>query len=683
MAEFAELRYSTDFQCERNNKEHRTDVITTKQLIVRRGQAFHITLQVDRNDYITDQANMIFSVETGPKPSESSGTKVLFELWTINPMQWSGRLVSTTGTTLDLTIFPSPSARIGRHTLNLLRCRGSQVMKVKLGEFILLFNPWCREDEVFLDNEEQRQEYVMNEDGIIFNGSCHQIESRHWYFGQFEEKVVDICLQVLDQSNKCKKNPSKDYERRNDPVYISRVVTAMVNCADDKGILAGRWNEPYDGGVLPWAWNGSVPILHRWHKGGCQPVRYGQCWVFAAVACTVLRCLGIPARVVTNFNSAHDTNSNLIIDQVIGECGIESGDSVWNFHVWIEGWMERNDLKFGYNGWQVLDPTPQEKSEGIYCCGPAPLHAIKGGALDMRYDVPFVFAEVNADVVTWICYKDGKKVKKCVETQHVGKLISTKSCGRNDREDITNKYKFPEGSQKEREVYNEAKFRNNLEPIQEDKLIVKIKADESINYGSDIHALAQLTNNSSETMNCRLIINAQILKYTGQPVDPTVPMSMNEVVIKGHEVKSVSLKVPFSDISKYLKNHQMIKLTALSVDTRTNENSLAMKDICVIKPSIAIKILGSAIVNHEMSAEINFRNPLSEPLFNCVLSVEGIELIDGIEQMRIKEIKANQEVQIMVKFIPKKPGLRKLMVDFDCHRITDVKGFQNISVKYI
>lgn len=37
-----------------------------------------------------------------------------------------------------------------------------------------------------------------------------------------------------------------------------------------------------------------------------------------------------------------------------------------NFHVWVEGWMRRLDLGGDgkFDGWQVLDPTPQERSDG-------------------------------------------------------------------------------------------------------------------------------------------------------------------------------------------------------------------------------------------------------------------------------------------------------------------------------
>lgn len=47
---------------------------------------------------------------------------------------------------------------------------------------------------------------------------------------------------------------------------------------------------------------------------------------------TVMRCLGIPSRVVTNYNSAHDTNANLTIDRYINERGEQerqSWDKIW------------------------------------------------------------------------------------------------------------------------------------------------------------------------------------------------------------------------------------------------------------------------------------------------------------------------------------------------------------------
>ncbi len=77
------------------------------------------------------------------------------------------------------------------------------------------------------------------------------------------------------------------------------------------------------------------------------------------------------------------------------------------YHVWVEGWMTRPDLTphgdptpgastppgdptpgdstspgastppGAYDGWQVLDPTPQDKQSGRYRIGPVPVLAVK------------------------------------------------------------------------------------------------------------------------------------------------------------------------------------------------------------------------------------------------------------------------------------------------------------------
>ena len=38
---------------------------------------------------------------------------------------------------------------------------------------------------------------------------------------------------------------------------------------------------------------------------------------------------------------------------------------------------------------------------GLHCCGPAPMTAIREGSVYLKYDIDFVFSEVNGDKVTW------------------------------------------------------------------------------------------------------------------------------------------------------------------------------------------------------------------------------------------------------------------------------------------
>lgn len=60
-------------------------------------------------------------------------------------------------------------------------------------------------------------------------------------------------------------------------------VCPQINSNDDRGVLVGNW-EDYTGGTHPGEWISSGDILRQWAESG--PVRFGQCWVFAAIACT-------------------------------------------------------------------------------------------------------------------------------------------------------------------------------------------------------------------------------------------------------------------------------------------------------------------------------------------------------------------------------------------------------------
>lgn len=47
---------------------------------------------------------------------------------------------------------------------------------------------WFSGDDVYMSNENERQEYVLNENGIIFVGNARYIEARGWFYGQVNHK---------------------------------------------------------------------------------------------------------------------------------------------------------------------------------------------------------------------------------------------------------------------------------------------------------------------------------------------------------------------------------------------------------------------------------------------------------------------------------------------------------------
>ncbi|NXN70313.1 TGM3 glutamyltransferase, partial [Himantopus himantopus] len=266
----------------------------------------------------------------------------------------------------NFTISSPANAVIGRYNLILQVTSGNKIFSRFLGQFVLLFNPWCPGDAVYMANESERQEYVLNENGIIFVGNAKYMEARGWYYGQFQDQLLNICLTMLDLSLYYRQDAAIDVSRRGDPKYVGRVISSMINGNDnDNGVLLGKWQGSFHSHENPSRWDGSVVILQKWRQDNYKPVQYGQCWVFAGVMCTVLRCLGIPTRLVSNFNSAHDVDRNLSIDKYYDSSGksLNIGkDSTWDYHVWNESWFIRPDLGASYNGWQVLDATPQEQS---------------------------------------------------------------------------------------------------------------------------------------------------------------------------------------------------------------------------------------------------------------------------------------------------------------------------------
>uniref|UniRef100_A0A8B9PCH5 protein-glutamine gamma-glutamyltransferase n=1 Tax=Apteryx owenii TaxID=8824 RepID=A0A8B9PCH5_APTOW len=553
------------------------------------------------------------------------------------------------------------------------------------------------DDDVYMANEKERQEYVLNDSGIIFQGLEKYIQQEAWNYGQFEEDILDISLAILDRSLNHRQDPAVDVSNRNNPIYVSRVVSATVNSNDEKGVVQGKWNGKYCSGTNPLHWSGSVTILRKWYRGRYKPVRYGQCWVFAGVMCTVLRSLGIPTRVITNFNSAHDTNINLSIDKYIdisGKTLYLNEDSVWNFHVWNESWFVRRDLGSFYDGWQVLDATPQERSKGIFQCGPASTRAIKEGDVNLDYDSSFVFAEVNADYVTWICYSNKRKERIYSDTRKIGKFISTKAVGINSRVDVTDNYKYPEGSLKERQVYKKAlkllgvrstgrrtKIRrhrrrssvaqrqNMTEPARKPSISGKLILSASPVIGQDVLLTFALRNLISDFNTVKIKLRASAILYTRKPKTEILQWS-RFIKLGPEEVKEISFKISYSQYKNSLTDDRKILVTAVC-EAKQGASLLVEKDIILQDPFITIKVLGPTVVHKAVNVQVTFTNPLSEVVTDCVLRAEGSGLLK-------EQLKINSTVQFEI--IPYKTGTRQLQVDLVCTHFSDIKGFITLDV---
>lgn len=192
--------------------------------------------------------------------------------------KWGAKVIMNEDRSVRLSVQSSPECIVGKFRMYVAVWTPYGILRTQRDpetDTYILFNPWCEEDAVYLDDEKEREEYVLNDIGVIFYGDFNDIKSRSWSYGQFEDGILDACLYVMDKAE-------MDLSGRGNPIKVSRVGSAMVNAKDDEGVLVGSWDNVYAYGIPPSAWTGSVDILLE-YRSSETPVRYGQCWVFAGV----------------------------------------------------------------------------------------------------------------------------------------------------------------------------------------------------------------------------------------------------------------------------------------------------------------------------------------------------------------------------------------------------------------
>ncbi|KAM5291961.1 protein-glutamine gamma-glutamyltransferase 4 [Ctenodactylus gundi] len=711
-----------------NTKAHHTTQFQTHKLVVRRGQVFHLHLLLSRP--LRPQDTLKLQCGTGPKPSIAKHTLIALDLSTsLSCHGWTAAILKKPGLEVVVAVTSSPNAIVGLYSLEVRTEKF--VFQPEDNKFYLLFNPWCAEDAVFLPSEEERKEYVLNDTGYIYMGSSKQIKEKPWTYGQFEKNVLDCSVLVMNAGF------LKTVEMR-DPVLVSRNVGAMVgvgaggaagpgaapepsrlqapqprttpmatrpptvNSENKNGVLVGNWSGEYKGGTAPYQWAGSVPILQQYYATRAS-VAFGQCWVFAGILTTVLRALGIPARSVTVFDSAHDTEKNLTLDVYVNEMGKTlssmSSDSIWNFHVWTEAWMRRQDLPRGNDGWQVVDGTPQELSHGVFCCGPSPLAAIRKGNIFMGYDTKFVFSEVNADKLIWLVRQVNgheKVTLLSVETMAIGKSISTKVVGQDRRHDITYNYKFPEGSKEERAVMDNAfsllSFtREYTLPAKE--ILLELSVDAApVMLGGPLVFSVTLRRKTGPLQSVTFSGSFDLQSYTGKQ------LASLGVVQKTVQMEDTVSKVVLTwDAKTYLSHlgnfddDPVVKGFILAEVGETKETMAAEVCLSFVHPELTVELPSTGKVGQVLTCMCIFKNSLAIPLTDVRFSVDslGIASLQVVDQGGVPApsrrvsfavsdhsvaptVPPGETVQSGIKCTPVRAGPRKFIIRLSSRQVKDI-----------
>ncbi|XP_043842578.1 protein 4.2 [Dromiciops gliroides] len=673
---------SCDLHIARNNEEHHTEEISSRRLIVRRGQPFTITLHFHPlvRGFIRALKKVTLVAQTGKQPSKTNRTKVKFPITSQgNPKWWSAAVEDRDFQTWTLSVTTPADAIIGHYSLLL---RVSRRTQFPLGHFTLLFNPWGQEDAVFLGNEAQRREYLLNQNGLIYLGTSDCIQPQPWDFHQFEVSVIDLSLRLLEVD--------KEVDQWSNPIHVTRVLGALLNDRKERSLLTTPQTQDSEDERFLYKRRGSLPILRHWLTGQGRQVPDGQAWVLAAVTCSVLRSLGIPARVITIFDSAHGTRGALTVNEYYDENGIQTGEDqesrICIFQVSTECWMARPDLSPGYGGWQFVDSGLHKDggSNVLVTCDLVPVRAIKEGALELSPVAPALFASLNASCVVWIKGKDGTVVRADASPKYVGNNISTKGVGGDRCEDITQNYKYHEGSPQKRELLEKvlkekAEPGKDISPETSGPLHMLLTSSSSMPLDGDVEIAVKIFNHTNEEKDVELVIGIQAMDYNGvtntQLYKKKLPLTFQD-----NEVRTISTSLSSSHFGQSPPENSILRLTAVATHKNPEISYFAQRDIAICKPELTIEVPETVRLYEPVIASIYVQNKLDSPMEDCVITVFGRGLIYRDRSYRLGSVWPGNSLYYQIQFTPTHAGLHRLTVEVDCNMFQNLTGYKSIKV---
>ncbi|RVE54165.1 hypothetical protein evm_001288 [Chilo suppressalis] len=688
-----------DFCVETNGENHHTSKfnlmtrVVDRSLVVRRGQAFKLDILLNRPyDPAKDAISFIFNVSDatmrGPS-NEMSAAVPLLEKGTEIMGDWTAVYEGQMDSHLMVAITPAANCIVAawRMDIDTKLSGGASLSYTHPLPVYVLFNPWCLQDSVYMPGHSHREEYVQEDGGLMFRGVVNVIKPTPWNYAQYEKDVLECALYLVKEVGKVKGGA------RGDPIRVARALSAAINVQDDNGVLFGNWAKElsdYSGGTHPLKWVGSLNILQKYYEKK-KPVKYAQCWVYAGVLTTICRALGIPCRPVTGFDAAHDSGSSLTIDIIQDEDGTIldnfTSDSVWNYHVWNEVWMERPDLGPEYGGWQAIDSTPQEMSEDMFRCGPASLRAVLDGELQRPYDAGYVFAQVNADKILWKYSGEIQPLKLIKrDTISIGQKISTKAIGKMEREDITDKYKYPERTLEERSTMEKALRRSGnifaryyLNDAFND-VTFDFELRDDIKIGQNFTVLLHMKNRSMvEKYTIKGVLRVDTVTYRGKTGDIVKRADVD--LILGPEAKhEIEMLVTYDEYYDKLVDQASFNIAALVTIVEKQFDYFAQDDFRVRNPDIKISIEDKPVSKKEFTATVKLENPLPIPLKNGKFYIQGPGL-DTQLKIELKEpVAPGATATAQFQLTPPWAGRHQISAKFNSKELHDVDGFLSFKV---
>ena len=196
--------------------------------------------------------------------------------------------------------------------------------------------------------------------------------------------------------------------------------------------------------------------------------------------------------------------------------------------------MRRDDLPSGYDGWQVIDPTSQDKQSGRFRVGPASVEAIRTEKSGKKapYDAEYIISEVSADV-RYLRVSSNHTLGQTrtvgvayVNHSEVGAEIVTSSAD-GELVDVTSSYK-DSSSLVENDTNSHTRF-----PLPTKDCEVKVLTSDTSKYGEAISVVVTIQNKGAFLRTVDGRVTGRVVYYTGQHVRQLLSMQFTGTICPG------------------------------------------------------------------------------------------------------------------------------------------------------
>ncbi|KAI6219488.1 Protein-glutamine gamma-glutamyltransferase K [Aphelenchoides fujianensis] len=554
-------------------------------------------------------------------------------------------------------------------TVEMNECAASKLQRVKL---YVIFNPFHPDDDVHIDQRSTREYYLNQELDVWFSGTpigSSKFNFRPRVFDESTMKTVVFLLDRLGAWHQQRFRGGLSFEDRRSVVRVARKL-----CLSLHYILFASHES---GDVIEEELQGTAEIVDKFVRTR-QPLHNSNPTVNANVFVSFLRALGICCRTITCVECVHDVEMPLIVDRafVRSDDGVSfvpmkqnedaEWEATWTFHLWVELFARRPDLPDGFGGWQVLDPTPQESTEGRFFYG------------QMNTDTVRWFYEHDEETNEFRLLKTDFETTKEKRVHEPGRALLTSNprafgfpmdvsadyrLGAKDAEDFRlHVATIKAAGLLERKERIRLLYGAGVE-VQSADVFVWVHEIGSVLFGEDIHVHLELTNRASESHSVRLSVRIHTRRPNGC-LASQINHFRERIELKPHETESLKLFTPIGDYAKHTTSRDFVAVVCAVVN-ETDQIFYREEKFELVGHSIAVVAPNAAEVGRPLVGLVVVRNPLGETLTDTRLQLQSGKLDPPIAIYRFPtEIAAGQRVKLQIRFVATAEGQRLLKATF-------------------